>query len=102
MEAWKGEYSADGGALKVYGPDFSVDFLNGVGDGTFTVEVVDGDIRDRRWEFIGSFEIKSANCVSVSGYDCDESPVYTLPLGGYAVSRDEEGNMLLSRWHKGD
>ncbi len=100
MIDWKGEYSADGGALKIYGPDFSVDFLNGVGDGTFTVEVVDGDIRDKRWEFIGSIDVYTS--ATISGYDCADEPIYILPPGGYAVSRDEDGNMLLSRWHKGD
>jgi hypothetical protein len=96
MSKWKGEYSADGGALKIYSSDMSVDFLNGVGDGTFSVELTEGYRTSREWDFIGSFVVRTV--AYISGYDCSYDPVYELPKGRYAVYRNDNGNMLISYW----
>lgn len=95
-ELYEGTYSADGGAFRVDTPDAYFHFLNGIGDGTFEVTVVKGMSRDRKLEFIGSFGVKTQ--ATVSGYDCADEPVFTLPRGRYGVHRDGEGNILLDRW----
>ncbi len=96
MKTWIGEYSADGGALKIYCDGMSVDFLNGVGDGHFTVEVIEGLHYVKGYEFIGSFVVRTT--AYISSYDCSYDPVYTLERGRYGVSRDDNGNMLICYW----
>jgi hypothetical protein len=100
MKTWTGKYTADGGALRIDTPDCAVDFINGVGDGTFNVTVTnDYEITRRtKIQFINSFIVKNDNYVTISGYDGENEPIYTLPVGQYAVFVDQNGDMFIYQW----
>lgn len=96
----KFDFGCDVGSLRLDTPDGYFLYPNGVGDGTYEVEISDDIKRDNAKDgfcFISCFGVKSK--VTVSDYDCENNPVYELKLGRYAVyNNPRTGNMRLVWW----
>lgn len=88
-------YACDGGALMVGNDDFTVHFLNGYGDGHFSVFVCDTIPKGKKnkVDFVGSIDGK----FNIYEYDCSKDKVLCKLEGRYGVYCDN-GDMYLERW----
>ncbi len=94
MENWTGEYSCDGGSLRIYTSDIAFRILNEVGDGTFKVNVNYTDKWSfRNGKFTGTFIVKTISYIS--GYDLEDNEIYTLPTGWYSIYTHNNGDITL-------
>jgi hypothetical protein len=93
---FKGEYSCDGGSIRLFSKDFAVCFTNDFGDGTHPVTVVEG-MAHSPGDFKGSIEVLDDDSVFISSYDCSDDEIFTLPKGRYGVTANE-GAITIAKW----
>lgn len=78
--------ACDVGSIKIFSKEMSTFFSNGVGDVPNKVTINETiNTWINKYNFLGYFTVKKNNSVHLSGYDCDDTPIYTFKTGRYFV-----------------
>ena len=91
--------------VKVYSKEMSAFFDNGIGDGSMVVRVYPKVLSYEKQagadeEFIGHFTVREPKSVFLSGYDCDDEPLYTFGIGRWFVYRPKGGVIVIALLEK--
>jgi hypothetical protein len=77
------ETDCDMGSIKIFNDSMSVFFMNNIGDFPNTVTISNKQTNKKKSEFLGHFTVKTK--AFLSGYDCDDTPLFTFPKGRWFV-----------------
>lgn len=97
---WEFETDCDMGQVKIHTKDVSLFFDNGMGDVPTRVEIIgrlpkSDQEREDEGEFLGHFTVKTKGSVSLSYYDCDDSEIFTFPVGRWFVYRKRKAHLVI-------
>ena len=83
----KFETHCDMGSIKIFNDSMSAFFMNDIGDGLNTVEIITkkkgGPYKHPKGKYLGHFTVKTE--AFLSNYDCEDVSIYTFKRGRWFV-----------------
>jgi len=85
----------DMGSIKIFNRTMSVFFMNKIGDVPNTVTIHNKPFKNKDWEFLGHFTVKTKAWLSY--YDCEDDKIYEFGKGRWFVSLEKDTHFHIEK-----